>query len=294
MDEQAKTMWTSLSGTDSIPEEPGRQRTWDKPIIEKTYQQLIEGSDSVGSQARLKAATGNCSGAWLEATPIPSLGTRLNDEAVRIAVSLRLGVDVCVPHTCKCSATVMQDGLHGLDCQKSAGRHARHSELNSIIHRSLASVGKPSILEPNGMTRQDGRRPDGLTLFPWSSGKPLVWDVTCVSTLARSHIQLSVQEPGAAAAQAEERKNDKYQDLQGSYHFTPLGFETMGHWGPTTLRFVGELGKLLAQNTGEPRSTGFLRQRLSIAIQRGNAAAVRGTVPDGTGLAELFNLPYEA
>ena len=71
-----------------------------------------------------------------------------------------------------------------------------------------------------------------------------MWDVTCVSTLARSHIQLSVQEPGAAAAQAEERKNDKYQDLQSSYHFTPLGFETMGHWGPTTLRFVGELGKL--------------------------------------------------
>ena len=68
----------------------------------------------------------------------------------------------------------------------------------------------------------------------------------------------------------------------------------MGHWGPTTLRFVGELGRLLAQNTGEPRSTGFLRQRLSIAIQRGNAAAVRGTVPEGTELAELFNLPYDA
>ena len=143
------------------------------------------------------------------------------------------------------------------------------------------------------MTRQDGRRPDGLTLFPWHRGRPLVWDVTCVSTLASSHLQLSLQEPGAAAAQAEERKNAKYRDLQNNYHFTPLGFETMGHWGPGALKFVSELGKLLTQTTGEPRSTAFLRQRLSIAIQRGNAAAVRGTVPEGTGLSELFNLPYD-
>ena len=67
----------------------------------------------------------------------------------------------------------------------------------------------------------------------------------------------------------------------------------MGHWGPGALKFVSELGKLLAQTTGEPRSTAFLRQRLSIAIQRGNAAAVRGTVPEGAGLSELFNLPFD-
>ena len=239
----------------------------------------------------MKAATGNCSGAWLEAIPVPSLGTKLEDEAVRISVSLRLGCDVCVPHTCKCSAPVSKDGL---DCQKSAGRFARHTELNAIVQRSLASIGRPSILEPGGMTRQDGRRPDGMTLFPWRNGKPLVWDVTCVSTLASSNLQMSLQLPGNAAKYAEERKSDKYRDLEGAYGFTPLGFETMGHWGPTTVRFVQELGRLLAQATGEPRSAAFLRQRMSIAIQRGNALAVRGTVPEGAGLPELFHLPFES
>ena len=143
------------------------------------------------------------------------------------------------------------------------------------------------------MTRQDGRRPDGLTLFPWQRGRPLVWDVTCVSTLASSHLHLSLVEPGGAAAQAEERKRAKYSDLSSTHHFTPLGFETMGQWGPSTLKFVKELGKLLYESTGERRSTGFLKQRLSIAIQRGNAAAVRGTVPEGGTFSELFHLPFE-
>ena len=124
-----------------------------------------------------------------------------------------------------------------------------------------------------------------MTLFPWHRGKPLVWDVTCVSTLASSHLHLSVLEAGSAAAQAEEKKCAKYRDLQNAYHFTPLGFETMGHWGPTTLKFVQELGRLLTQATGEPRSTAFLRQRLSVAIQRGNAAAVGRTVPEGAGMS---------
>ena len=67
----------------------------------------------------------------------------------------------------------------------------------------------------------------------------------------------------------------------------------MGHWGPSAVSFVSELGRLLTLTTGEPRSTSFLRQRLSIAIQRANAASVRGTVPEGTAMNELFHLPFD-
>ena len=227
----------------------------------------------------------------MEAIPIASVGTRLDDESIRIAVGLRLGTPVCIPHTCKCSKAVQNNGLHGLDCHKTGGRHARHSELNAIVHRSLAAINQPSILEPVGMTRSDGRRPDGLTLFPWQAGKPLVWDATCVATLAPSNVRLSQQRPGAAASKAEDDKRQKYRDLEPNYHFTPLGFETMGQWGDTTLKFVDLLGSRLAQVSGEPRSASYLRQRLSVAIQRGNAAAVRGTVPEGVAMPELFNLP---
>ena len=141
------------------------------------------------------------------------------------------------------------------------------------------------------MTRNDGRRPDALTMFPWHSGKPLVWDVTCVSTLASSNINASQWNPGAAASVTEHRKRVKYLYLDEDYHFTPLGFKTMGHWGKSTVAFISKLGKELSQTTGEPRSTAFLKQRLSIAIQRGNCAAIRGTVVEGPGMSEIFNLP---
>ena len=293
MSTEAAGMWEAASNTTEIPSDPATQKSWDMPITKKTYQTLIEGSNSVADQARLFATSGSYSGAWLEAIPISSLGTKLDDESVRIATSLRLGSKICEPHSCKCSAAVQSNGFHGLDCNKSAGRHARHAELNAIVHRSLTTLNHPSLLEPVGMTREDGRRPDGMTLFPWHRGKPLVWDATCVSTLAASNVQQSQREPGSAATKAEEAKRVKYHDLSRDYHFVPLGFETLGHWGKSTVDFIRELGAKLASSTGEERSTVFLKQRLSIAIQRGNAAAVRGTVPESQAMTEIFQLPSE-
>ena len=229
LDGEATAIWNRLSGSQDPPNNQASQRAWDCLITEKTYNTLIQGSQSVGNQARLKAATGVYSGAWLESIPIPSVGTRLDDESVRVAVSLRLGTTVCLPHTCRCRSAVQSNGLHGLNCSQTGGRHARHSELNTIIHRFLTSINQPFVLEPVGMTRSDGRRPDGLTLFPWQTGRPLVWDATCVATLAPSNLMLSQERPGAAATRAEERKTEKYRDLAPNYHFTPLGFETMGN-----------------------------------------------------------------
>jgi len=40
----------------------------------------------------------------------------------------------------------------------------------------------------------------------------------------------------------------------------------------------------------EKRATSFLRQRISIAVQRGNIASVLGTIPYVMGLSELYLL----
>jgi hypothetical protein len=49
---------------------------------------------------------------WLFALPISSCGLRLDDEAVRIAVGLRLGLHLCQTHLCPCGFTVDTRGLH--------------------------------------------------------------------------------------------------------------------------------------------------------------------------------------
>ena len=95
---------------------------------------------------------------------------RLTDEAVRVAVALRLGCSVCVAHTCRCGELVDTQGLHGL-------------HINDVVARAISTSGTPVMKEPVGLTRLDGKRPDGLTLIPWQDGKSLTWDVTVVSTL---------------------------------------------------------------------------------------------------------------
>ena len=48
--------------------------------------------------------------------------------------------------------------------------------------------------------------------------------------------------------------------------------------GERGLAFINEVGKRVAAITGDNRSIAFLKQRMSLAVQRGNAAAVLGTL----------------
>ena len=57
-----------------------------------------------------------------------------------------------------------------------------------------------------------------------------------------------------------------------------MAIETAGPFGPETFAFLKELGCRLKQVTGEAKSFSYLWQRLSVAVQRGNAAAVMGTM----------------
>ena len=122
-------------------------------------------------------------------------------------MGLRLGTAICGPHSCqRCGSAVDELGRHALSCRRSEGRHQRHAALNDIIKRGLSSAHVPSRLEPTGLDRSDGKRPDGVTLAPWHSGCLLVWDATCPDTLAPSYRAHVTQESGKVAASAEERK----------------------------------------------------------------------------------------
>src|SRR5580693_1369763 len=121
------------------------------------------------------------------------------------------------------------------------------------------------------------KRPDGATLIPWSRGKCLLWDATCPDTLAPSYVHRSAAEASAAATLAETKKQSKYANLTVAHIFVPVAIETLGSWGDQGLSFINELGKRITQHAGDSRATAFLKQRLSLAVQRGNAASVLGT-----------------
>ena len=221
-------------------------------------------------KARLLAASSKHSGDWLHAIPISSCGLRL--EVVRIAVGLRLSINICEPYVCICGSVVDVRGSHALSCKHTSGRLTRHNHLNDIVLRSLTRAKIPR--EPAGLLRFDGKRPDGLTLIPWREGRCLVWYVTVADTTAASYLQSTSISAGSDAELAAVRKLAKYAELAQRYKFVPIAMESHGTYCATATALLADLGRRLSVATSEAKETAHLFQRLSIALQRFSAVCV--------------------
>lgn len=149
--------------------------------MQETFNTLLGNASYPRSHARLLAAAEKESGAWLHALLISSIGLWMDDNVVRTVAGLDLGVPFCHPHHCHhCEGEV--DELATLSCIRSEACHLHHAAINSTTQRSLAAAQIPSTLEPLDLSRTDGKHPDGVTIAPWRTGHPLVWDATCSDT----------------------------------------------------------------------------------------------------------------
>jgi hypothetical protein len=87
------------------------------------------------------------------------------------------------------------------------------------------------------------------------------------------------------------RKHSKYSSIISSnYIFKGLAFATLGPWCKETIDFINVIGNRLIAESGDSKSKKFFLERISLAIQRGNAASIRGTFPDSALLSEIFAL----
>ena len=142
-------------------------------------------------------------------------------------------------------------GRHGLSCKYQMGRRSRHDQINNLLKRALVQAKIPAINEPSNLSRQDGKRPDGLTLTTWKNGKCLIWDTTVADTVCQSYFDPCSKNAGAAANVRETIKSSKYTELANTYCFTPIGIETLGSWGLEGHKLVTEIGKKVMEETGE-------------------------------------------
>ena len=181
----------------------------------------------------------------------------MSDEQFTTAIALRLGAPVCSTHLCVCGTEVERSAQHALVCNKLKSRHARHRLGNDIIFRALKAADVPTTLEPLGLSRTDGKGPDGASVLPWKAGKALVWDFTCVHRLAASYMEKASHEGSTVADAAEAKKSDKYKDISPPCAFHPVAIETLGGLGTETLSFLCEVGSHIAGVTGDTRATLF-------------------------------------
>ena len=272
------SVWTSRLGcTSSAVRDSSKQHSWDQPCVDADITALKLALTDNRDKARFLAVAAPHSGDWLNALPISTCGLRLDNETIRIAVGLRLGCKLCESHQCPCGVKVDTLGSHGLSCRQSSGRSARHFQLNDLVWRALQRADIPSIKEPLGLIRTDGKHPDGLTLIPWKGGKSMTWDATVTDTVAESYLNTTAVEAGAAAEAAASRKEAKYSQIINSHIFIPLAFETLGPINSKGAAFLSELGRRISTCTGDPRESSFLYQRLSVTIQRFNRIAFEGS-----------------
>ena len=173
-----------------------KQKCWDSPVVEVQFSTILSNATDLRDQARLQACRQKESSAWLTAPPISALRLRMCNPTIRIATSLQLGSPICAPHDCThCGRRIDERGLHGLSCRRSVGRLPRHTQLNAIIKESMGSANVPSVLEPQGLSRLDRKRPDGMSIIPWADGRLLLWDATCWDSYAPSKLQLAALGP---------------------------------------------------------------------------------------------------
>ena len=142
--------------------------------------------------------------------------------------------------------------------QEKYPRHQRHSMLNDIIWRAIKRAQISAHKEPTRLITYGGKRPDGVTLMPWSKGKPLAWDVTVPDIFAVSHISMTSLEAGDAARQAASTKNTKHIDIISTHIFYPIAKETAGSWDVQALEVIEEIGKRVTEATENPKETMYL------------------------------------
>ena len=149
-------------------------------------------------------------------------------------------------------------------------RTARHHALYNLITHSFASAGVSITKEPVDLFRTDGKRPDGLTLIPWQSGKSLCWDVTVTCPLAASYIEGAARQAGSTAEMAASRKEEKYIEIEARHVFQPIAMETFGVFNSSAHQLLSSLGHRISTDPGEARETCFLFQRI-LLLQHFNA-----------------------
>jgi hypothetical protein len=118
----------------------------------------------------------------------------------------------------------------------------------------------------HGLLREDGKRPDGVTLIPWKRGRTLVWEVTCVDTLTATHLDGCSRKSGFVALSAEKLKRSKYCSIRENHTFVASSLETFGPWSPNVKELVKDISKLLLEKSGVSESPTYFQQRISIAI----------------------------
>ena len=103
-----------------------------------------------------------------------------------------------------------------------------------------------------------------MAMVPCKDGKPLVWDATCLDTMAPSYHEAVISQVQGVASSAQEVT--KYSNLVPTDSFTPVAVEIIGSIGSRSMTLLKELGYCIRKTMGEVKALAYLLQHFLVAI----------------------------
>ena len=225
-------------------------------------------------------------GDWLHAPPIPSLGLHLRPTEFVLAAKYRLGCPVYnTAAPCpSCLKPSDKLGDHALNCGYTQERIARHNHLRDAIYETAVAAALSPVKEGRFLIPGSDRRPADILLPYWSSGRDVALDITVVNPIQQATMPEAAVTAGHALTYAYNRKVAKAGEAcrQQGLAFIPLAFESFGGWHEVTHSEVKKIAGALSRHTGkeEKQAGQHLCQRLSLLLQKGNAAILENRVPE--------------
>ena len=147
----------------------------------------------------------------------------------------------------------------------------RHNEVLSALLSGVRCLGLNAVPSPPGYHPDSARNPDLLVSLP--AGTMFCLDVSIVHPTAVSYLAAAGTHAGAACARQEGVKVAKHEAAAKAHghSFSPFVFETYGFCGEAAERFL----KSVAVASHVPGAYRELRERVAVAVQRGNALLAR-------------------
>ena len=111
----------------------------------------------------------------------------------------------------------------------------------------------------------------------------------CGCSCTQSPESRLLMQPENHRTEAELRRIEKYCELKDNgYIFQPVVMEVHGSLGGSSEIFITRHWKILRHSHDDQRACSLLKQRISSALQIGNAACVLGTVSDRGAIEEIY------
>lgn len=174
-------------------------------------------------------------------------------------------------------------GDHALCCANQGERISRHNHLRDTLYHTEVDAALGPAREGRFLLPGNDRRPADVFIPNWTGGLDSALDVTVTHPLQRATVARAAAQPGYAAEEAHRRKMvDSAEDCRREgIVFLPLAVESLGGWHPAAVRQVDKLAAALARHSGEDErvTARHLWQRLSVTLQKGNAALLNGRKP---------------